>query len=119
MERRKRVRFVERNDACITSVCEKPNGGKVNAQTYDLSTGGARVMTKDPLAAGTLINIRIDLARSRESVVVAAEVRWSRFNARAGLYEVGVEFRHLSSQKILSLLKHLYGQNATVPTSTD
>jgi len=119
MERRKRNRFVERNDACITSVCEKPNGGKVNAQTYDLSTGGARVMAKDPLAVGSLINIRIDLARSRESVVLAAEVRWARFNERAGLYELGVEFRHLCSQKILLLIKHLYGPNGTIPASLD
>jgi len=117
MERRKITRFVERNDVCITPVCEKPNGGKVNAQTYDLSTGGARVMTKDPLAVGALINIRIDLARSRESVVLAAEVRWARFNEQAGLYEIGVRFRHLCSQKILSLIKHLYRHDRGVPSS--
>ena len=115
MERRKRTRFVERNDACITPVCEKPNGGEVNAYTCDLSTGGARVMAKGPLAAGTLVNIRIDLACSRESMILAAEIRWSKFNEQAGLYELGLEFRHLSSQKILSLIKHLYGQLAAVP----
>jgi c-di-GMP-binding flagellar brake protein YcgR len=119
MERRKRIRFVERNDACVTSACEKPNGGKVNAFTYDLSTGGARVVTKDALAVGALINIRIDLARSRESVILAGEVRWARFNGQAGLYELGVEFRHLCSQKVLSLIKHLYGQNGAAPASLE
>ena len=117
MERRKRARFVERNDACITSVCEKPDGGKVNAYTHDLSTGGARVLTKDRLEAGALINIRIDLAGTGESVVLAAAVRWARFNDQAGLYESGVEFRHLSSQKVLSLIKHLYRHNKAAPTS--
>jgi c-di-GMP-binding flagellar brake protein YcgR len=117
MERRKRLRFVERNEVCITPVCEKPNGGKVNGFTYDLSTGGARILTKDPLAAGTLINVRVDLARTRESVVLAAEVRWARYNDRTGLYELGVEFHHLSSQKVLSLIKQLYGQNGAVPST--
>jgi len=115
MERRKRLRFVERNEVCITPVCEKPNGGKVNAFTHDLSTGGARIMAKDPVAAGTLVNIRIDLARTGESVVLAAGVRWARFNGRTGLYELGVEFHHLSSQKVLALIKHLYGQTAAAP----
>lgn len=119
MERRKRIRFIEQNDACITPVCEKPNGGKANAQTYDLSTGGARVMAKDPLAVGSLINIRIDLARSKESVVLAGEVRWACFNERTGLFEMGVEFRHLCSQKVLLLIRHLYGPNGTVPATLD
>ncbi len=117
MDRRKRLRFVERNEVCITPVCEKPNGGKVNAFTHDLSTGGARLLTKDPLPAGTLINLRIDLARTRESVVLAAEIRWARFNDREGLYELGIEFHHLSSQKVLSLIKDLYGQTGATPST--
>ena len=117
MERRKRPRFSERNEVCVTSACEKPNGGKVNAFTHDLSTGGARIMTKDPLAVGTLINLRIDLARTGESVVLAAAVRWTRYDPGTGLYELGVEFRHLSSQKVLSLIRNLYGQNGAVPST--
>lgn len=117
MERRKRQRFVERNDVCVTPVCEKPNGGKVNAFTRDLSTGGARIMAKEPLAVGTLVNLRLDLARSRGSVVVAGEVRWARFDAATGLHELGIEFHHLSSQKVLSLLKHLYGQQGAAPST--
>ncbi len=118
MERRRRQRFVERNDVCVTPAYEKPNGGKVNAFTHDLSTGGARLLTKDPLAVGTLVNLRIDLARTGESVILAAEVRWTRFNGREGLHEQGVEFHHLSSQKVLALLKQLYGQPGEAP-STD
>jgi c-di-GMP-binding flagellar brake protein YcgR len=111
MERRKRIRFIERNSVTIRCVSPGNNGRRTRAETFDLSTGGARIVAKERYDVGALINIRIDLARSGQSVTAVGEVKWTRFNEDKGLYEIGIEFLRLTSPKILTLIRHLYGQD--------
>ena len=75
MEKRKRVRFIERNEACLVRAGERPGGRKPNAFTYDLSTGGARIMTEKPYEPGVRIKVRLDLTRTGESVAIDGEVK--------------------------------------------
>jgi c-di-GMP-binding flagellar brake protein YcgR len=111
IERRKRKRFVERNDVFIRPFFRNGDGLKTKACTYDVSTGGARILTKEPFEVGTLLRIRIELARSGKSVSLEGEVKWRRRNENSGLFEQGVEFLHLTSPKVLALIKHLYCQD--------
>jgi c-di-GMP-binding flagellar brake protein YcgR len=115
MERRKRIRFIERNDVAIAPVSHENNGKRTKAHTFDISTGGARIIAEDCFEVGTVLRIRVDLARTQQSMTVEGEVKWSRFNERSGLFEMGIEFLHLTSPKILALIKHLYGQNCKPP----
>jgi c-di-GMP-binding flagellar brake protein YcgR len=117
VERRKRIRFIERNDVLIRPTSPGCDGRKTKAQTFDLSTGGARILAKDSFEVGTVLKMRIDLARTQQSVSLDGEVKWTRFNDETGLFEMGVEFLHLSSPKVLSLIKHLYCPSARVPSS--
>jgi hypothetical protein len=109
-ERRKRKRFVERNDVFIRPFFRTGDGLKTKACTYDVSTGGARIMTQEPFEVGTLLRIRIELGRTGKSVSLDGEVKWRRRNEGTGLFEQGVEFLHLTSPKVLALIKHLYCQ---------
>jgi c-di-GMP-binding flagellar brake protein YcgR len=111
MERRKRIRFIERNSVTIRPASHDTDGKKTRAHTFDISTGGARIVAKDRFEVGTVLRIRIDLARTKQSVTLDGEIKWLSFNEDTSLYEMGVEFQHLTSSKILSLIKHLYGQN--------
>ena len=65
----------------------------------------------DPRVGGTALKLRIDLARTKQSMTLDGAVKWVRFNEDSGLHEMGVEFLHLTSSKVLALIKHLYGQN--------
>jgi c-di-GMP-binding flagellar brake protein YcgR len=119
VERRKRKRFVETNEVIIESSSPPSNSRKIKAWTYDLSTGGARVLTMQRIEPGTLLKLRIDLASTGQSITLDGEVRWLSFDEEAALFELGVEFHRLTSRKILCLIRHLYGQNGRVPSSAE
>jgi Tfp pilus assembly protein PilZ len=116
-ERRKRTRFVERNEVTIRTPMDKFHGAGVAAHTYDLSTGGARIVTSKSYAVGTVIKVRLELAGTDQFVNLEGEVRWIRPQEDGDLYEIGIEFQHLTSQAVLSLIRHLYGQHEGIPST--
>lgn len=116
-ERRKRNRFVERNDVLVRTPADKFQGAGVAARTFDLSTGGARVVTSKGYPVGTVLRIRLDLAGTDQFVNLDGEVKWSRPRPGEGLYEIGVEFQRLTSQAVLTLIRHLYGRHDGIPTT--
>jgi len=111
MERRKRIRFIERNHATIRCASLGTDGHRTTAETFDISTGGARIVAKDRYDVGTVLRIRLELARTGPSLTVDGEVKWLKWHDDTGSFEMGVEFLHLTSAKILRLIKHLYGQD--------
>jgi c-di-GMP-binding flagellar brake protein YcgR len=117
MERRKRSRFIEENSVTIRPLADRGNGRPVRARTYDLSTGGARLVSGERFDVGEVLRLRIELEGTGESVSVEAQVRWVDQQAGTGLFELGVEFLRLTSRKVLALLKHLYGQNGRLSNS--
>ncbi len=117
MNRRRRSRFVERNEALIRTSLNRYQGIGTPAYTYDISTGGARIVASKPFAVGTAVRIRIDLAKTGESVTLDGEIKWLQAKAGEEQYELGVGFQNLKSHQILALLRHLYGQNAGIPSS--
>jgi len=111
MDRRKRIRFIERNHVTIRRASQGTDGHRTKAETFDISTGGARIIVQDRYDVGTVLRLRFELGKARQSLTVDGEVKWLRQNDETGLFEIGVEFRHLTSAKILRLIKHLYGQD--------
>ena len=117
LERRRRKRFVERNDVFIRPFFRNGDGLKTEGCTYDLSTGGARILTREPFEVGTLLRIRIHLAGTPRAVLLDGEVKWRRRNEGSGLFEQGIEFLHLTSPKVLALIRHLYGHEEGATSS--
>ena len=117
IERRKRNRFVERNEVLVRTSIDKYQGPGIAAHTYDLSTGGARIVTAKSYAVGALVRIRLELADSGQYVNLDGEVKWARAGEGQGLYEMGVEFQRLTSQDVLALIRHLYGRNEGIPST--
>lgn len=116
-ERRKRNRFVERNEVLIRTTVDKYRGPGIAAHTFDLSTGGARIVTSKSYPVGTFIKIRLNLAGSEQSVNLDGEVKWLRQKPNEDVYEIGVEFERLTSQAVLALIRHLYGRNDGIPST--
>jgi len=116
-ERRKRNRFVERNDILIRTAADKYQGAGIAAHTYDLSTGGARVITSKSYPLGSVIRIRLNLAGTDQFVNLDGEVKWIRPRDGGDLYEIGIEFQRLTSQAVLTLIRHLYGRHDGIPTT--
>jgi len=120
MNMRKEKRIEERNSVFI-----KPaRDGKgldpslsINAYTYDLSIGGARLLSERPFEVGTIIRIVLELAKTCQTVQVDGKVKWIRENDEDEVYEIGVEFLHEISQTILSLIRHLYSMGTEIPSS--
>ncbi len=117
MERRKRIRFPDESAVIIRSLSAGRGGRAVRARTYDLSTGGARILSGVRFEVGDVLKLRIDLERAGELVTVEACVKWVDRQAGTGFFELGVEFLRLTSRKVLALIKHLYGPNGGVRTS--
>jgi len=115
MDRRKRIRFVERNSVTIRPASNDSDGKKTKAHTFDISTGGARIVAQNRFEVGSALKIRIELDRTKQSMTLDGVVKWVRFNEDSGLHEMGVEFLNLTSSKVLALIRHLYGQNWRTP----
>jgi len=116
-ERRKRHRFVERNDVLIRTAVDRYQGPGIAAHTYDLSTGGARIVTAKGYPVGVLVKIRLHLSGSAETVQLDGEVKWMRRRDHEDLYEIGIEFERLTSHSVLALIRHLYGKNEGIPST--
>ena len=116
-ERRKRHRFIERNDVLIRTAVDRYQGPGIAAHTFDLSTGGARIVTSKSYTVGTAIRIRLCLNGTDQPVNLDGVVRWLKEGAGEDLYEIGVEFERLTSQAVLTLIRHLYGRHEGSPST--
>jgi Tfp pilus assembly protein PilZ len=117
IERRKENRYVEKNLVLIWPESDEDGSPAVNAYTFDISTGGARIYAQDFFKVGTLVKLQIHLARSRQSIMLPAEVKWARAREDAEGSEIGVEFRHQITATLVALIRHLYTPDEAIPAS--
>jgi hypothetical protein len=111
MTPRKDRRFKQWNKTKLTRLTNPRNSNghpPIDAFTYDLSLGGARLHTADLFEVGTLLRLEIELGRTRETLRVECIVRWCRRDESANVYEMGVEFQHTSMVTVVSLMKNLH-----------
>jgi c-di-GMP-binding flagellar brake protein YcgR len=121
MQRRKARRFKQWNKTKIRPAADAWDpaaAAEIDAFTYDLSLGGARIHSKERFETGALLRLRIELVRSRDIVNVEGRVRWVRPGADGEQYEMGVEFDHAAPQAFMSLMKNLHDERV-VPSSPD
>ena len=118
--KRREKRFKEENKVVIHYTQQNNNTVEyleTNATTHDISLGGARIRAEKFFPVDSVIRIQINLSRSEEAVKVDGQVKWIREVPDKNLYELGVEFLHHLSKTVLSLIRHLYGEDTGVPTS--
>ena len=119
MEKRRERRFKQWNKTDIKSasgVEGASNPGGINAYTYDISIGGAKVYSDMDFPAGAAVRMRIELVRSKESIGIDGVVRWTKRNEDHKVFELGVEFFHVIPKTALSLMHNLYEQGTGIPT---
>jgi c-di-GMP-binding flagellar brake protein YcgR len=118
--KRREKRFKEENQVVIHYAQENKNTVdymETNAATHDISLGGARIQVDKHFPVDSVIRIQINLSRSGEAIKVDGKVKWIREIPDEDHYEIGVEFLHHISKTVLSLIRHLYGEETGVPTS--
>jgi c-di-GMP-binding flagellar brake protein YcgR len=87
----------------------EPSGlSEVAAYTSDISLGGARIHSPEPFEVGALLQLRIELVRSVETIAIEARVKWSGARSEDGIHELGVEFQHTSSNAFMSLMRNIH-----------
>jgi hypothetical protein len=116
-DKRKEERLKERNRVAIRPLRPGRKCPESDAYTYDLSVWGARLFSEDSFEAGTPLEIRIELGRTRQTVTVLAKVKWQNFRDEDELYEMGVEFRHQVSESLIAFIRHLYGTDSGLSSS--
>jgi hypothetical protein len=114
--KRKDRRVIEHNEILIKPSDSGNAGGSFNAYTFDLSLTGARIATPEHLPSGSLIRLQISLARSNQTITLDGEVKWIKRREAENDFEAGIEFKHDISQTIMSLIRHLYGQENGIPS---
>jgi c-di-GMP-binding flagellar brake protein YcgR len=117
IERRKESRVVEKNQVLIWPAPDSDEGPAINAYTYDISTGGARIYSKQAYSPGTVIKLQVHLARSKQSITLQAEVKWAKNKEDEQVCELGVEFRHQITSTLFALIRHLYNPDEGIPAS--
>ena len=108
---RKDRRFKQWNKTQITLLkdARKTDGRPpVEAFTYDISIGGARIHSMEGFDVGSLIRLQIDLVRSGESLRVEGLVKWRKRDQASSVCEMGIEFQHTSMVTVLALMKALH-----------
>jgi len=118
MKPRKDRRFKQWNKTKVTPLVDLrgSNGHPpIDAFTYDLSIGGARLHTAESFAIGSFVRLEIDLVRTEEILRVEAIVKWRRWDAAANVYEMGVEFQHSSMVTVLGLMRNLHDGRRPAP----
>jgi len=120
--KRREKRFKEENRVVIHYAQENKDSveyAETNAATHDISLGGARIQVDKYFPVDSVIRIQINLSRSGEAIKVDGKVKWIEKAQDKDLYDIGVEFLHHISKTVLSLIKHLYGEDTGVPTSVN
>jgi len=118
--RRRDKRFKEKNEVTIQYTADRRKFNKyieINATTFDLSISGARIHSKKSFPINTVLRIQIDLKKSNQVIKVDGKVKWVERMSGEDLYEIGVEFLHDISKTVLSLLRHLYGEDTGIPST--
>ena len=118
--KRKDKRFEEKNKVVIQFAFEshEPNNNtKIKAITRDISLGGARIVSPKSYPVDTVLRIEINLSKSKQIVKLDGIVRWSKLSSDHESCELGIEFLHKISRSVLSLIRHLYGEEQGIPST--
>jgi len=110
MQRRKDRRIKQWNKTLIKiqGAAEPSAPPEVSAYTSDISLGGARIQSPEPFEVGALLQLRIELVRSVETIAIEARVKWTAARSEDGTHELGVEFQHTSSNAFMSLMRDIH-----------
>lgn len=98
---RNRRKFPRVMFPCLIKVrCDKKDTDVVLTHTENLSVGGVRIILKNPIDLGVVIDLEIDLMDTGESLKCKAKVVWlekrkSDSEFKPDFYDIGVEFQNV------------------------
>jgi hypothetical protein len=110
-DRRREPRFAD--GVVINLVPQEAGGVRSDKRSYhvrakNLSPGGLRVESVDPIPVGTVLSVRLQSPKTKRDIRATAEVKWLTPVGDGKVYEIGLEFVQTSVHSILDLLDHIY-----------
>lgn len=81
--------------------------------TKDISLKGISIRTDTFLPIGTIVEIKINLAKSSKMIEIKARVRWVKSIFEDEVFKVGLEFIDTAPDVIQLLIEHIYGIEKT------
>ena len=110
-DRRKEDRLQEENKVVFSLEPSSGNSEQPEsycALTFDLSPGGARIITHIPVLPGGLMWMELGLSQVHKLIHITGTVLWVRQLFNVALYEAGIEFTKISSKDRMLLLNYIY-----------
>lgn len=77
------------------------------ALTENLSVGGVKIITDTFLPLDAVIRLQINMARSRQKVILPGKVKWITEHRDEHIYEMGFEFVDISKKNSTTLREYL------------
>ncbi|MDI6844557.1 MAG: PilZ domain-containing protein [Candidatus Saccharicenans sp.] len=110
MEKRREKRLDEENKVVLYVLGEsgQPQEESFYSFSRDISVGGLRIMTDQPLPVKTRVRLEIALSETKKLITGIAEVRWVKSLFDEEVFEMGLEFIELDPQSRVHLLEHVY-----------
>ncbi len=109
MEKRREKRLDEENKVVIHVFPENEQPEEsFYSFSKDVSVGGLRIMTDQPLPVKSRVRLEIVLSESKKLITGTAEVRWVKSLFDDEVFEMGLEFIELNPQSKVHLLEHVY-----------
>ncbi|MGM0569184.1 PilZ domain-containing protein [Marinobacter sp.] len=93
-DQRTEYRLAGRTTVTLELEAAEPDGGDdarvIRASSYDVSTGGMRLETNEPLPAGALLPARMELPGHGGGFPLTVEVIWCRPSETVGQWQSGL-----------------------------
>ncbi len=96
MEKRRQIR----RRTSLSMKVHDSKSGDLTGQLIDLTTGGMRLISIDPIAVGHIFNFKVEVpptVSERKILTIHARSVWSKKDSDFGFFDTGFEFIELSS----------------------
>ncbi len=78
------------------------------ARIKDISAGGVKILTSVYIPLSTPVRLKITLTKLGESIGPLGKVVWGKRLENSSMYEMGIEFGHVPSDILYTLLEYIY-----------
>ena len=110
VENRKFIRLRAPLPVEYRSMSKHKKQKKFSSLMKNISVGGLSLVVKEPVRAGDLIQVRIDVPHLEEPVSVVGDVVW-HFSAKreqGPVHEAGIRFQEVNPSELNKILDYVY-----------
>lgn len=110
VEKRKFIRLKTPVKIVYTLIKKQKKQKAISSVTRDISAGGLRIVAKEPLRSGELIELEMFIPYLEESIKAVGEVVWCSGSREhpSETHEAGIRFRDIASRDLHCVLEYVH-----------